>query len=350
MGINVSIIVPVYNAEKYIAHCIESLINQKLEACEFIFINDGSSDNSVAIINEYKKSDNRIKLFNQENQGVSAARNAGLNAAVGDYIGFVDADDFVENEMYKVLYDLAIQGNCDIVISNFQSKMEGHHVISNYHFPKNINLNAEYVQQTLIPYFLKKDDLNTVCTKIYKRDLITHAHAFFPQNLALGEDGLFNMQCFSFAKAVRFIDYAGYHYREVEGSATRNIAKKDYFSQAIEVYNRMLPEEFVTNMDLQTIKKLQSIKLMDCVMAYLYIYFKPTKELSFIKRYQYIKNMINNQFVREALPRYKMEMLPKFGRYEKIVISMIERRSILGLYCATAYSRFRNSCIGGEEG
>lgn len=342
MGVKVSIIVPVYNAEKYITQCIESLLNQTLKECEFIYINDGSQDSSEVIINKYKKLDKRIKLISQKNQGVSAARNAGIKAALGEYIGFVDADDFVEKEMYKVLYDTAEIENCDIVISNFQSKMEGHKVFSNYPFPKNINLNDDYIQKNLLSYFLKKDDLNSVWTKIYKKKLIEKADATFPQNLALGEDGLFNMQCFSHAKSVRFIEYIGYHYREAEGSATRNIGNKDYFKQALEVYNRKLPETFLMNMDSGMIKKLQSLKLMDCVMAYLYIYFKPNKDISFFKRYKYIKNMINNQFVREALLEYKSEKTPKLGRYEKLVVNLINRRSILGLYCATAYSRFRN--------
>ncbi len=337
-----SIIIPVYNAEKYITQCIESLLSQTLKECEFIFINDGSKDNSSEIINNYKKSDKRILLINQSNRGVSAARNAGLKAASGKYIGFVDADDIVEKDMFKVLYDTAENESSDIIISNFQSMLEGRRFITNYPFPKNINLNFEYVQQNILPYFLKMDDLNTVCTKIYKNDLIAQAAAVFPQDLALGEDGFFNIQCFSHAKSIRFIEYVGYYYREVEGSATRDIGKKDYFSQALVVYNQKLPEIFITNMDLTFIRKLKSIKLINYVMAYLYIYSKPSNELSFFKRYQYIKNMISNQSVREALPQYKSEMSTTFGRYEKFLISMIERKSMTGLYFLTAYSRFRN--------
>ncbi|MEH7419548.1 glycosyl transferase family 2, partial [Neobacillus drentensis] len=88
--------------------------------------------------------------------------------------------------------------------------------------------------------------------------------------------------------------------------------------------------------------ELKSIKLINNVMSYLYIYFKPNNELSFLKRYQYIKSMINNQSVREALPQYKREMSTTLGRYEKFLVSMIERKSIIGLYFLTAYSRFRN--------
>ena len=137
MGIKVSVIIPVYNAEKYITECIESLLNQTLQQCEFIFVNDGSKDHSGAIIDEFKKKDSRIILINQENQGVSMARNNGLKAASGEYVGFVDADDYIENDMYETMYNHAKQDECDAVISNLESEMEGRKFISNYPFPQN---------------------------------------------------------------------------------------------------------------------------------------------------------------------------------------------------------------------
>ncbi|MES9697320.1 glycosyltransferase [Bacillus sp. JJ927] len=102
-----SVIIPVYNAEKYITQCIESLLNQTLRECEFIFINDGSTDNSEKIIEDYKKINDRITLINQENQGVSIARNRGLDVSTGEYVGFVDADDYIEKDMYEMLYNAA---------------------------------------------------------------------------------------------------------------------------------------------------------------------------------------------------------------------------------------------------
>jgi glycosyltransferase involved in cell wall biosynthesis len=341
LSIKVSIIIPVYNAEKYITQCIESLLNQTLTDCEFIFVNDGSKDYSGAIINKYKENDNRIKLVNQINQGVSVARNVGLKVAAGEYIGFVDADDFVEKDMFEFLYKSALKDDCDIIISNFQSNMENHKVISNYEFPKNITLNYDYIQENILPYFLRKDDLNTVCTKIYKNKLIEITGATFPKNIALGEDGMFNIQCFNKARKVQFINYIGYHYRDVDGSATRNTANVDYFKRALDVYTSELPTLF-NALDNETIMSYKSIKLINNVMAYLYIYFKPNKEQSFIKRYRYIKNMVSNDYVREALSYFINEKYQTLGRYEKFLIGMVKRKSTMGLYFATTYSRLRN--------
>ena len=100
----VSVIIPVYNADKFLERCVNSLLSQTLASCEFIFVNDGSTDASLSILQQFQQKDPRIRLVNQENKGVSDARNAGLKIANGDYIGFVDADDFIEKDYFEKLY------------------------------------------------------------------------------------------------------------------------------------------------------------------------------------------------------------------------------------------------------
>ncbi|HDR3888937.1 MULTISPECIES: glycosyltransferase [Bacillus] len=342
MNRNVSVIIPVYNAGKYITRCIESLLNQVLHNCEFIFINDGSTDNSVEIIEKYRALDDRIILINQKNQGVSIARNQGLLIANGEYIGFVDADDYVEADMYETLYNSAKQSNCDVIISNLRSEIEGHKVTIEYPFPTNIVLKKEYINKEILPYFLKSDNLNTAVNKIYKNSIITKNNVKFPEKVALGEDGMFNIQFFSNATNMEYIDYTGYYYRDVAGSATRDISKKDYFKRAVEVYNMELPKIYIEKVDKAKIRELKSRKFINSVISYVYIYFEPSKEIRFSERYEYIKNMICNKYVREALPLYCEVTYSKLGRYEKFLINMIKRKSTVGLYFAVSYSRLRN--------
>ncbi|MFC4320712.1 glycosyltransferase [Litchfieldia salsa] len=342
MNIKVSVIVPVFNAEEYLTECINSLLNQTLQDCEFIFINDGSTDKSKFIIENYRALDSRIKLINQENQGVSTARNNGLRYAYGEYIGFVDADDFIEKEMYEVLYYSAKLSNCDMVFSNFKGETEGRKVVTRYQFPSNIILNKTFIQQDLLPYFLKEDNLNTVCTKIYKSKIVQLNNVTFPNNIELGEDGMFNMHFLSGAKTVKYIDYIGYHYREVKGSATRNISEKDYFKRAIDVYNIKYPEDYYFHIDKEIINKLKSIKLIKSVISYIHLYFNSFKELSFNQRYSYIKKMIRHENVRNALPIFYGEFHASLGRYEKFILEMINKKFVLGLYFATTYSRLRS--------
>ncbi|WP_309088651.1 glycosyltransferase [Domibacillus sp.] len=341
MSYKVSVIIPVYNAEKYIAQCIESLANQTLKECEFIFINDGSWDNSKQIIESFQKKDKRIKLINRANQGVSAARNSGLKAASGEYVGFVDADDYIGEDMYERLYTACMKGNYDAVISNVGDGNARQQMITKYPFPVNHCLEQDYIQKHILPYFLKSDNLNTVCTKLYKMKIIKQNNLFFPEGIALGEDGLFNLYFMSSAHKIIYLDYTGYHYRAVNGSATRNISEKDYFKRALEVYELDLPVKLVGAVDQEKIKELKSIRLINSVMSYIHVYFMPSK-MRFNKRYQYVRGMITNKSTREALPYYVKENYSALGRYQKFLINMIRKQSVVGLYCATAYSRFRN--------
>ena len=112
----VSIIVPVYNMQNYLKKCFDSLINQTLADVEIIVVNDESTDNSPEIIEAYALMDKRIKVINRKNGGLSMARNSGMSVATGEYIGFVDSDDWVELEMYEKMYDLASKHSADIVI------------------------------------------------------------------------------------------------------------------------------------------------------------------------------------------------------------------------------------------
>ncbi|WP_138752510.1 glycosyltransferase [Paenibacillus sinopodophylli] len=342
MTIKVSVIIPVYNAEAYLAECIESLLNQTIQACEFIFINDGSADNSVSIIQKYGQQDTRIILVEQMNQGVSAARNAGLKVASGAYIGFVDADDYVEADMFERLYTAADRDGSEIMVSNFGTVIEGQYVMVKYSYPVDKRLDEAFIQAQVIPRFLEKDDLNAVWNKLYLRSLIQTNEITFSKQLALGEDGLFNMIAFSYAKSMTYIDYAGYHYRETPGSATRDIVRMDYFKRAIEVYYTDPPDRYKQLLDEQTIGELKAIKLMNNVMAYIHMYSKPTRNFPFNEQIKYIQRMIACDEVRMALRTYKGKIRAERNRYEKLFLHFIGIRSWLGLYCMTAYSRYRN--------
>ena len=111
----ISVIVPIYNSEKFLNKCLDSIVNQTLREIEIILINDGSVDSSYQICERYAEYDKRIILINQENKGVSSARNAGIEKASGEYLGFVDSDDYIEAEMYSKLYNSAKRYDADLV-------------------------------------------------------------------------------------------------------------------------------------------------------------------------------------------------------------------------------------------
>ena len=112
----ISVIVPVYNCEKYIGKCIESILNQTFKDLELILIDDGSADESGKICDEYKIQDKRVKVIHEKNSGVSIARNVGINVAKGKYIGFVDSDDYLAPDMYESLYENLMKSHADVAI------------------------------------------------------------------------------------------------------------------------------------------------------------------------------------------------------------------------------------------
>ncbi len=337
MDIKVSVIIPVYHAENYVAECIESLLSQTLQECEFIFINDGSNDRSREIIESYKEKDSRIHLIDQENQGVSIARNKGLDIATGEYVGFVDADDYVEKEMFDRLYNAATQQDCDVVISNL--KGEGTEALQ-YPFRKSAVLPKEYIQKSILPHFIKSENLNSVCNKIFRNQLIKENKIIFPENVALGEDGMFNLQFFSAATTAFYLDYAGYCYREVAGSATRNFLKHDYFKRASEVYAMELPKSIKFNMTKEELVKLKAEKLINSVNAFIFQIICTNS--NFLEKYKNIKKMINSPQVKEALTKCNFDSNDFLGRYDRAVITMMKYNFIIGIYCAASYSRLRN--------
>lgn len=342
MSVKVSVIIPVYNCEKYIGECIESLINQTLKECEFIFVNDGSSDKSKEIIEGYAKGDNRIKLINQKNSGVSVARNTGLENAVGEYIGFVDGDDYIDVDYYENLYNAAKSNLCEIVICDWKSEVNGVENKLNLPFERNKVLNKRYIEDKIYPFFIKEDSLNSVCNKIFNNNLIKKNNIMFPVGVELGEDGFFNVVATTYADKVYYLDSSGYYYREVEGSATRNVIKKDYFKRALSVYKNKPKEYEKWPIKEEEIERLKTIKFLNTVIALTYIYFVPNDRNKLKDRYRYIKNMINNQEVCDAINKYYNEISYNKGRYEKKIIDNMKKRNTFRIYVLTLYSRLRN--------
>lgn len=117
----ISVIIPIYNVEKYLKRCVDSVLNQTYNNLEIVLVDDGSPDNSGKICDDYAKSDSRIKVVHKKNGGLSSARNAGLDIATGEYVSFIDSDDWVEKDLYKVLTDIANENDVDIIISQFKS-------------------------------------------------------------------------------------------------------------------------------------------------------------------------------------------------------------------------------------
>ncbi|PMC37343.1 hypothetical protein CJ195_11310 [Bacillus sp. UMB0899] len=226
----ISLIIPVYNAEKRIGKCLDSVLKQTYESIEIIIVNDGSMDNSLEILNEYKAKDMRIRLINQPNKGVAAARNTGLYYAKGDYIGFIDADDWVEPNMYEIMLESALKTNAQLVMSNFvQDYPDGSKKYNKLPWGNGIIFGKTEIIDKLIPSMLGTPKENTelnlvygsVCRCLYKRDVIKNNNLQFPEEIYFTEDLLFNIQFLFNTDTITFNNAYFYHYIFNNESSTK---------------------------------------------------------------------------------------------------------------------------------
>lgn len=173
----ISIIVPVYNVESYLERCINSILNQTYKNLEIVIVNDGSTDQSGMICNRLSKQDSRIKIIHKENGGLSDARNAGLEIASGDFIGFVDSDDWIESDMYECLYDLLCRYNADIAICGSNSVDSEGKVVGVGKFPKKVVGYEDVVvfedEKIMEAHLEKTNDINSgVWNKLYRKNIV----------------------------------------------------------------------------------------------------------------------------------------------------------------------------------
>lgn len=207
----ISIIVPIYNVGKYLPKCIESILNQTFKNFELILVNDGSTDNSGVVCDDYAKKDTRIKIIHKSNGGVSSARNAGLYVAKGEYIGFVDPDDYIDKNMYEKLYRLCIDNNSDIAICRFNREINGK--IQNKESTEEIiELNNMEAMNELFKGNLYRFSL---CNKLFSKKCFNDV--LFPEE-RIHEDLSTTYKLFANSKKAVYINYCGYIYVRRENS------------------------------------------------------------------------------------------------------------------------------------
>ena len=220
----VSIIVPVYNVEKYLIRCLDSLVSQSFNDIEIIAINDGSIDNSYEILKEYSKSDSRIKVINKKNEGLSQTRNLGIEISKGQYITFVDSDDWIDNLFIEKLYKRISEGSNDIAICSYIREYENRSLPKVLDIPNecldNSVLASRYIYRRIIGPIGNElsrpenlDSLVTACCKMYDKSILKNNDIRFVDTKLIGtEDCLFNIYALKKSTRVGIVNEALYHY------------------------------------------------------------------------------------------------------------------------------------------
>ena len=238
--IAVSVIVPVYSRESYLPQCLDSLIGQTLSQIEIICVNDGSKDNSLSVLKQYAQKDNRIIIINQKNQGVSCARNNAMKIAKGQYIAFVDSDDYLIPNALEKLYNFATQNNLDRVSFEGFNFIDGTNDLEenkywNFDFlPKNFNMHC-YTYDDCLP-FLDQMPLSS-CLTMYRRAFINAHHVEFPKGLFF-EDNVFFIKALIFAQRSGILKERLYCRRIHSNSVTQNWDK--HFADYIKIVDIVL--------------------------------------------------------------------------------------------------------------
>lgn len=315
----ISVIIPVYKVEKYLDRCVESIVCQTYKNLEIILVDDGSPDNCPALCDEWTKKDERIKVIHKKNGGVSSARNLGLEKSTGDYIAFVDSDDWIDLDMYEEMIRVATESSADMVFCKSRRVYSSGQIIE----IKEKKL-IELRDKKIIYFFIFGNEnsiLGGPCRMLIKNEIAQSCR--FSTKLKLGEDFFYVLNCIEKAEKIEIIDKSFYNYFSNDESVTRNIGE-NYFKNVKELYinhnnfikTRSLNWEYLINHEYlfrNVTKRMNSndfvkkIKLLEKEDEY----FKNCFNKENYKKIQKIETNLKNK-IRNFIVYHKMWRLVKF--------------------------------------
>ena len=289
--VKVSVIVPVYNVEKYLRKCIDSIVNQTLEDIEIICINDGSTDSSLDILQSYAKNDTRIKVISQENNGLGFARNVGLKHATGDYIYFMDSDDYIELNALELAYNNIVSNSADMLIFKYIfCRTDSRFTVERFEIDKlfpdvdfnNFTVNYESIKNQVL--FGSSPPWN----KLFKRDFLNeYEDLVFPVGIAY-EDLIFHVKTLLRASKISILPEYLYYYKKDNSSSISNNAKNH-----MEIYKNidMIKEFLIEEGFMEEFKLHFDTLKIEQIMYHLTppfneeFYLKATEEIKCIERF-----------------------------------------------------------------
>lgn len=324
----VSVLIPVYNTEKYLSKCIDSVINQTLKDIEIVIVNDGSKDNSQIIIEQYAKKDSRIKYCVQENSGLGATRNKGIELATGEYIAFLDSDDWVENDYYELMYNQAINTKSDMVISDYTVD----------------SLNSSYIYENKYEQIDKRRYIKDVLmrnvsgfswNKLYKRELINSNNLKFPlrENFENIEDQYFTLKTLYLSKKISFLNKPLIHYI-IRDNSIVNTYQKKLIDDGLNFY-RQISEFFIRYNADDDIYEALEIGMLKHICQCLSNECKNTNKKSLRERLNEYKRILNIKEYQKIIDKFDGSNKIKYNsisKEQKIYFNLLKKQRIITLY------------------
>ncbi len=254
----ISVIVPVYNSEKYLKRCLDSIVSQTLTDIEIICVNDGSYDKSLDILNDYAKKDKRIKVINKKNGGAASARNSGLREASGKYIGYIDSDDYIEDCMYERLLSAAEENNADMVSSGYF--LEGSYTtlhLDSVDYGLYEGKNMQNLRENTI-YSLDKNEPGlraSLCCKLFLSEILKKVQFSISEKLVFAEDKMYVLAFVLSCNSAVILKEAYYHYI-INPDSIMHTPNQDYLLYVNEIYKCLVSlyehENFTDKMRIQS--------------------------------------------------------------------------------------------------
>lgn len=294
--VKVSVIVPIYNSEKYLKRCLDSLIGQTLDDIEIILINDGSTDNSEGIIQEYvEKYKDKIKYISQKNSGQAVARNIGIKVATGEYIAFVDSDDYIEKDTYEILYNKATENKCDILCFNLCMDMNGKIEKNTGCVINPENIVSKYIINEASP-----------CNKIIKRKIFAENKLGFLEDHIYEDLALIPTLALYTDKICYSNEYL-YYYNIHEDSTMR---QKKFNSKMLDIYYAMeyLYEKFSNSNYIDELEYLYIEHLLHAASLRFLVFQEGEKEIAKIAGIikEKFPNWKNNEYFKKQNIKYRI--------------------------------------------
>lgn len=317
----ISIIIPIYNSEKYIDKCVKSVLNQTYKDFELLIIDDGSNDNSAQICDEFAASDSRIRVIHKKNEGVSVARNTGIELARGEYITFIDSDDYYEKDF--LINAITKIENVDMYISSLvMDTYENNKVINSVLYGQKestIMTIKELFQNLEVTY--PQMCICGPCCKLYKTSIIKLNNIFFDKTIDLGEDTLFNINYFKVIGKIYFDQNVYYHYRRINGESLFTKYHPDIYEKHVKVYNEMRALLIYKGCDSESITRFEDLYLGLMIGCIHHIFrFSEKKE----EKVEIINNVINNKYIKFSSSKQRIK--------KQFIINCIKKKRKRMLY------------------
>lgn len=351
-GPRVSVIIPVFNTEQYLHRCIESVMRQTLRDIEIILVDDGSIDTCGVICDEYALKDRRIRVIHQENLGAGGARNSGIKIAIGEYIGFVDSDDYIDPKLFERLYHAADEVQADVCYGGFVFLSKSGEIDLAME-PCPLLYEQSKIWEDYLPSLAiirkgrkKKDRYRySVCGAVYKRNVIQRNGVLFNDGKNLfGEDMLFNIDFCRHASLVRFLPEARYYIYFNPQSSTRTY-RRDFFEAGKSLYRLYCVR--AKAMGFHDTDPLTNYILLSCALSCTLHVMSHQKLLGRKEVLAKVREIMSDTELTSVLKRYPLRKLP----FMKMVFFLFMRRgSPWTLYILCQFNTVRKLIIKGWAG